>query len=89
MAGFADDLKKQLLIQTQQLLFNAAKGVGADMNKLGEEIATLFQNDLENVPLEDIEAAKARVEQVLSGALDTFSDVLRVGADLKQGKLPS
>ena len=89
MAGFADDLKKQLIDQTQLLLFTAAKNVGSDMNKLGEEIASLFQNGIENVQLEDIEAAKTRVEQVLSGALDTFSDVLRVGADLKQGKLPS
>jgi hypothetical protein len=87
--AFADDLKKQLQQQAEKLLFDASKGVGADLTALGEAVSALFQNGIDNVPAEDFEAAKAKIEASLGEALDTFSAIIKAGADLKAGKLPS
>ena len=83
------DLKKQLEAQASQLLFDASKGTGAKISAVGESIAGLFQNGIENVSAEDFVEAKALVEASLAEALDTFGEILQAGIDLKAGKLPS
>ena len=87
--SFADDLKKQLQLQAEKMLFDASKGVGAELEALGALVSMLFQNGIDNVPAEDFETAKAKIESSLGEALDTFSAIIKAGADLKAGKLPS
>jgi len=83
------DLKKQLEAQAAQLLFDASKGTAAKVAAVGESIASMFQNGIENVPAADFAEAKALVEASLAEALDTFGEILQAGIDLKAGKLPS
>ncbi len=83
--SFGDELKSQ----ANEMLFNASKGVGAQLESLGANVGALFQNGLDKVTTDDIEAAKAQVEKTLGNALETFSDILSAAKDLKDGKLPS
>lgn len=82
------NLKKHLQDQACVMLFDAAEGVGEQMKAAARHVSELFQNGVENIPVEDIEAAKAIVETKLGEALSTLTEILQAGLDVKAGKLP-
>lgn len=96
--SFSDDLKAKLLEQARRELFDAAKETAAITAKLGDRVATLFQNPstppgdqvagmANNVG--DFAEAQAELETQLGAALETYTEIIRLGADLARGKLPA
>ena len=89
MGIISDALKKQMLKQMQEQLFNLAKSVGPDLTACSDHVAALLQNDLTGITDDDITKTQSRVETSLGEALNTLTEVLTLTASLKHGNLPS
>ena len=91
MGAISDALKKQMLAQAQEHLFNLAKEVGPRLNHTVGMVAGLLQNDWSdttqaaaNIPL-----IQSDVETEFVRALEQLTEILTLAAALKQGNLPS
>jgi flagellar basal body rod protein FlgF len=94
MGTISDALKKQLLQQTQEHLFNLAKGVGPRLQHTADQVAGLLQNDWSDPTqvafgAKEIAILQGDVETEFVRALEQLTEILTIAAQLKQGNLPS
>jgi hypothetical protein len=88
MGTLTDDLKKNLLHDTQKLLYGLAENVGPRLSSASDTVAALLRNSLDGVSAADFTKAQAHIETTLAEALDTLTEILQLAAALKRGELP-
>ena len=91
MGAISDALKKQMLAQAQEHLFNLAKEVGPRLKHTADQVAGLLQNDWSDATQVDVNipVLQGDVETEFVRALEQLTEILTLAAALKQGNLPS